>query len=83
MTLNAKSKYPSRRTYVLKLLGDATPDALAGCLENMVSGRKLEFASGPELLGAIAGELRRGVDERSDGPNGHRSMPARCDGANG
>ena len=36
------------------------------CLENIVTGRKLEFASGRELLDAIAGELRASADERSD-----------------
>ena len=77
MALNAKSKYPSRRAYVLKVSSDATPDALAGCLENMVSGRKLEFASGRELLDAIAGELRASADERSDDATGDLSMPER------
>jgi hypothetical protein len=57
MTLNAQSKYPSRRTYVLKVRGDAQPDALAGRLENLVTGRQHEFASGRELLDAIAAEL--------------------------
>jgi hypothetical protein len=57
MTLNAQSKYPNRRTYVLKVRGDALPDALAGRLENLVTGRQHEFASGQELLEAIAAEL--------------------------
>jgi hypothetical protein len=83
MSLNTKSKYPSRRAYVLKLSGDAMPDALAGCLENMVSGRKLEFASGRELLDAIAGELRASADERSNDATGDWPMPERFNGANG
>ena len=60
MTLNTLSKYPSRRTYVLKVRGDALPDALAGRLENLVTGRQHEFASGQELLKAIAAELEAG-----------------------
>jgi hypothetical protein len=64
VTLNAQSKYPNRRTYVLKMRSDALPSALAGRLENLVTGRQHEFASGQELLEAIAAELeaaREGV----------------------
>lgn len=57
MPLNPETKYPSRRAYVLKMRGDAKPGALAGRLENLVTGRQLEFASGRELLDAIAAEL--------------------------
>jgi hypothetical protein len=67
MTLNAQSKYPSRRAYVLKMRGDARPDALAGRLENLVTGRQLEFASGRELLDAIAAELEAGGKEPAKG----------------
>ncbi len=67
MTLNAESKYPTRRTYVLKVRGDAQPDALAGRLENLVTGRQHEFGSGRELLDAIAAELAAGRDGRTDG----------------
>jgi hypothetical protein len=67
MTLNAKSKYPSRRTYVLKVRGDARPDALAGRLENLVTGRQLDFASGRELLDAIAAELAVGGEGAARG----------------
>jgi hypothetical protein len=63
VTLNAHSKYPNRRTYVLKVRGDALPDALAGRLENLVTGRQHEFASGQELLKAIAAELEAGRDD--------------------
>lgn len=59
MTLNPESKYPNRHAFVVKLRGDATPAALAGRLENLFSGRQREFASGPELLAAIAAELAR------------------------
>ena len=57
MTLNAKSKYPSRRTYVLKVRSDAKPDALAGRLENLVTGQQQEFASGQELIEWIKYDL--------------------------
>jgi hypothetical protein len=67
MTFNAQSKYPSRRAYVLKMRGDARPDALAGRLENLVTGRQLEFASGRELLDAIAAELEAGGKEPAKG----------------
>lgn len=67
MTLNAQSKYPSRRAYVLKMRGDAKPGALAGRLENLVTGRQLEFASGRELLDALAAELEAGGKEPAKG----------------
>ncbi len=57
MTFNTDSKYPSRRAYVVKVRGDAKPDALAGRLENLVTGRQCEFASGRELLESIASDL--------------------------
>ena len=57
MPLKREPKYRSRRAYVLKLRSDATPDVLAGRLENLVTGRQLEFASGEELLDSIAGDL--------------------------
>src|SRR6185369_4890969 len=63
MVLNPESKYPNRRAYVLKLRGDATPEALAGRLENMVTGRQLDFASADELLESIARDLRVRTDE--------------------
>jgi hypothetical protein len=63
MTLNPKSKYPTRRTYVLKVRSDATPDALAGRLENLVTGQQQEFASGQELIEWITGDLERSVDK--------------------
>lgn len=57
MALKPESTYPSRRTYVLKLRSDAKPDALAGRLENLVTGRQQEFACAGELLERIASEL--------------------------
>ena len=67
MTLDAQSKYPNRRIYVVKVRSDAKPDALAGRLENIVSGQQREFASGRELLDSIASDLRANADEPSAG----------------
>ena len=57
MALNAESKYPTRRAYVVKVRSDAKPDALAGRLENLVTGRQHEFASARELIESIARDL--------------------------
>jgi hypothetical protein len=57
MALQSESKFPNRLAYVLKLRGDATRDAIGGRLENLVTGRRLEFGSGRELLDAIAHEI--------------------------
>jgi hypothetical protein len=57
MVFNTDSKYPTRRAYVVKVRGDAKPDGLAGRLENLVTGRQTEFASGRELLESIASDL--------------------------
>ena len=65
MALKRQPKYPSRRAYVLKVRSDAKPDALAGRLENLVSGRQLEFASGYELLDSIAADLELSADDPS------------------
>ena len=68
MTLNPESKYPSRRAYVVKVRSDAKPGALAGRLENLVTGQSREFASGRELLDSIASDLEAGVGERAADP---------------
>lgn len=57
MPLNPESKYPTRRAYVLKLRGDAKAGALAGRLENIVTGAQREFATGRELLESIGSDL--------------------------
>jgi hypothetical protein len=64
MVLNPESKYPSRHAYVLKLRADATPGALAGRVENLVTGRQLEFASAHELVECIARDLEAASGER-------------------
>jgi len=48
----------------VKVRGDAKPDALAGRLENLVTGRQCEFASGRELLESIAGDLEATLHKR-------------------
>jgi hypothetical protein len=63
MPLKADPKYPSRRTYVVKFRGDAMPYALAGRIENLVTGRQLEFTSGGELLDGIARDFLEHVNE--------------------
>ena len=57
MPVQPESKFPNRLAYVLKLRGDATRGAIAGRLENIVTGQRLEFGSGRELLDAIAREI--------------------------
>ena len=64
MPFNTDSKYPTRRAYVVKVRGDATPDALAGRLENLVTGGQCEFASGRELLESLARDLAATTSER-------------------
>ena len=59
MILRTDAKYPMRRAYVLKLRNDATPDALVGRLENLVSGVHCEFTSVRELLELIAGDIAK------------------------
>jgi len=65
MVLNHESKYPNRRAYVLKLRGDAMPDALAGRIENLVTGEQCEFASAEELLLSLARDLAAPGDDSS------------------
>jgi len=57
MSLNAESKYPTRRAYVVKVRGDAKPSALAGRVENLVTGRQQEFSSAWELIQSIVTDL--------------------------
>jgi hypothetical protein len=44
MTFNTDSKYPTRRAYVVKVRGDANPDALAGRLADKISTEARRFA---------------------------------------
>ena len=65
MTLDARPKFPSRRTYVVKVRGDAKPDTISGRLENLVTGQQREFTCGHELLDSIANDLAADADEIS------------------
>lgn len=65
MVLNVESKYPNRRAYVLKLRGDALPGALAGRIENLVTGNQLEFACARELLESLLRDLEAAARERA------------------
>ena len=64
MTLDREPRFPSRRTYVLKMRSDARPGLVAGRLENLVTGEQREFASGSELLLAIESDLAASGHER-------------------
>ena len=63
MTLSPESKYPSRRAYVVKVRSDAKPGALAGRLENLVTGQSREFASARELVDSIASDLAASAEK--------------------
>ena len=65
MVLNPETKYPYRRAYVVNLRGDATPETLAGRLENMVTGRQHEIASAHELMASIASDLASASGEHA------------------
>jgi len=67
MSLKREPKYRSRRAYVLKVRSDATSHALAGRLENLVTGIQLEFESGHELLQSIASDLDAEIRGRKSG----------------
>ena len=64
MTLNAESKYPTRRAYVVKVRGDARADALTGRIENLVTGCQHDFGSARELIESIARDLEATLHER-------------------
>jgi hypothetical protein len=81
MALNVESKYPNRRTYVLKLRHDALADALAGRIENLVTGDRLEFESAHALIACLGRDLEAASSERkqqagsADDPTGSSSVP--------
>lgn len=57
MVLSERLKYPNRRTYVVKLRGDAGPQALAGVVENVVTGKQYGFASAEQLADVLQGDV--------------------------
>lgn len=63
--LKADPKYPSRRTYVLKVDSEATPAAVTGRLENLVTCKQSDFASTVELVDLIARDLESCAREGS------------------
>ena len=70
MSLNPETKYPTRRTYVVKVRSGAKPNALAGRLENLVTGAQREFTCGGELLESISSDLELSAAE----PSSHRAQ---------
>ena len=64
MALNVEAKYPNRRTYVLKLRHDARADTLAGRIENLVTGDRLEFESAHALIVCLGQDLDAASGER-------------------
>ena len=65
MTLDSRSKYPNERTYVVKMRRDANADALAGLVENIVTGRQREFANADELLDSLKHDIEANSPEQS------------------
>lgn len=73
MNPGPEASYPSRQTYVVKLRNDATPDALAGRLENTATDVRCEFTSARELFWLIAVDLMfkegaRDVEDSTSSP---------------
>jgi len=66
MPFNSESRYPSRRTYVVKMRSDASGVTFVGRFENLVTGRVREFASAHELLESIVADLDRIAEESHD-----------------
>ena len=86
MTLKTEATYPTRRAYVLKVRGDAKPGALAGRLENLVTGRQRDFSNGGELLDSIASDLEAGANLGPLDPTpaqAEASPPSRIRGSDG
>ena len=65
MTLSRETKYPNRRTYVLKVRADATASALSGRLENLVTGHQVDFESALELVASVIRDVESSMREKS------------------
>lgn len=65
MTLRADPTYPTRRTYVIKLRSDATPDAFCGRVENLVTCQHSDFTCPRELVDVLV----RDIDSTGAGEN--------------
>jgi hypothetical protein len=59
MILSNRISHPAWRSYVMKLHRDADParGSLSGRLENLATGRHMDFRSVDELLGLLAADL--------------------------
>lgn len=68
MTLRAQTKYPSRRTYVLKVRSDATPHEFCGRLENLVTCKQSDFTSARELFDLITRDIESSGSEPPSNP---------------
>ena len=68
MTLSVAPKHPSRRTYVVKLRNDATAKTLCGRVENLVTCKQNDFASGHELVDLITRDIETSAAELPDNP---------------
>lgn len=58
--MSSDSKFPNRRAYVVKVRSDATPDAMCGRVENLLTCEQHEFASSLELVELIRDDLASG-----------------------
>jgi hypothetical protein len=63
MVLSGQSKYPSRRSYVVKLRADAAPQALVGVVENVVTGKQYGFASAEQLVDLLQADIAAAATE--------------------
>ena len=70
MTLRADPKYPSRRTYVVKVRSDATLEAFCGRLENLVTCQQNDFTSVGELFDLITSDIAGSAAEPPNNPSG-------------
>jgi hypothetical protein len=66
MTLSADPKHPSRRTFVVKVRSEATPESLSGRVENLVTCKQQDFSSADELVDVIACDIERSARETPD-----------------
>ena len=58
--MSSDSKFPNRRAYVVKVRSDATPDAMCGRVENLLTCEQHEFTSSLELVELIRDDLASG-----------------------
>lgn len=83
MILRSDPKYPIHRSYVMKLSRDATPDALCGRIENLVTGTHRDFTSARELLDLGIAGAATGLPLRAVSLAGRRSLELLASSRNG